>query len=49
MKATGWLAGLLWLRLALLLTMVVVIGQAAGLAAAVATMKAPVLTALRRE
>ena len=42
-------AGVLWLRLALLLGMVVAVGLAAGLAAAVGTLRAPVLTALRRE
>jgi putative ABC transport system permease protein len=46
---TGSGAALLWLRLVLLLGMVVVVGLAAGLTAAVGTLRTPVLTALRRE
>ncbi len=45
----GGSAAQLWLRLALLLGMVVVVGLAAGLAATLGTLRTPVLTALRRE
>jgi putative ABC transport system permease protein len=46
---TGSGAGLLWLRLALLLGLVVCVGLVAGLGAAWGTLRTPVLTALRKE
>ncbi len=46
---TGAGAGQLCLRLALLLGLVVLVGLAAGVAAAIGTLRAPLLTALRRE
>ena len=42
-------AGMLWLRLVLLLGLVVGVGLVAGLAAAWGSLRTPVLTALRRE
>jgi ABC-type lipoprotein release transport system permease subunit len=42
-------SSLVWLRLALLLGLVIIVGLAAGLVAVVGTLRTPVLTALRRE
>ncbi len=46
---TGAGSGLLWLRLAWLLGLVIGVGLTAGLLAAIGTLRTPVLTALRRE